>query len=83
MLNNQEKKNSFIGKLSDVVNQQKFEVISATIQKEALNKHYRYDNNPYHIALKFETLNSFQIIRFFEYAKRQYKYWMQLFKKRR
>jgi hypothetical protein len=51
MLNNQEKKNSFIGKLSDVVNQQKFEVISATIQKEALKKHYRYDNNPYHIAL--------------------------------
>jgi uncharacterized protein (DUF302 family) len=41
--------NSFIGKLSDVVNQQKFEVISATIQKEALKKHYRYDNNPYHI----------------------------------
>jgi hypothetical protein len=37
MLNNQEKNNSFIGKLSDVVNQQKFEVISATIQKEALN----------------------------------------------
>jgi hypothetical protein len=96
------KPNSFIGKLSDVVNQQKFEVISATIQKEALKKHYRYDNNPYHIALKFcveclfnfliastqnnhimtkviklkflETLNSFQIIRFFEYAKRQYKY---------
>ncbi|CAC9436775.1 hypothetical protein BCLUESOX_1771 [bacterium endosymbiont of Bathymodiolus sp. 5 South] len=63
MLNNQEKKNSFIGKLSDVVNQQKFEVISATIQKEALNKHYRYDNNPYHIALKFcvECLFNFLI----------------------
>ncbi|CAC9450112.1 hypothetical protein BSPLISOX_2137 [uncultured Gammaproteobacteria bacterium] len=63
MLNNQEKKNSFIGKLSDVVNQQKFEVISATIQKEALKKHYRYDNNPYHIALKFcvECLFNFLI----------------------
>jgi hypothetical protein len=43
MLNNQEKKNSFIGKLSDVVNQQKFEVISATIQKEAhAKRQYKY-----------------------------------------
>jgi hypothetical protein len=32
------------------------------------------------IKLKFlEILNSFQIIRFFEYAKRQYKYWMNMF----
>jgi hypothetical protein len=40
-----------------------FEVISATIQKEALKKHYRYDNNPYHIALKFcvECLFNFLI----------------------
>jgi hypothetical protein len=37
--------------------------ISATIQKEALKKHYRYDNNPYHIALKFcvECLFNFLI----------------------
>ena len=63
ILNNPEKKSSFIRELSDVVSQQKFEVISATIQKEALKKHYRYDNNPYHIALKFcvECLFNFLI----------------------
>jgi hypothetical protein len=45
MLNNQEKNNSFIGKLSDVVNQQKFEVISATIQKEALKNPEQFSDN--------------------------------------
>jgi hypothetical protein len=38
-------------------------IAKVTIQKEALNKHYRYDNNPYHIALKFcvECLFNFLI----------------------
>jgi hypothetical protein len=63
VLNNLEKKSSFIKKLSDVVNQQKFAVISTTIKKDELKKHYRYDNNPYHIALKFciERLFNFLI----------------------
>jgi len=39
VLNNLEKKSSFIKKLSDVVNQQKFAVISTTIKKDELKKH--------------------------------------------
>jgi hypothetical protein len=63
VLNNLEKKSSFIKKLSDVVNQQKFAVISTTIKKDELKERYRYDNNPYHIALKFciERLFNFLI----------------------
>jgi hypothetical protein len=50
MLNNQEKKNSFIGKLSDVVNQQKFEVISATTCGVTLFVHH------YHFKIGFHAL---------------------------
>jgi hypothetical protein len=46
-------KNSFIRELSDVVSQQEFSVISTTVKKDILKNSYRYDNNPYHIALKF------------------------------
>jgi hypothetical protein len=53
ILNNPEKKSSFIRELSDVVSQQEFSVISTTVKKDILKNSYRYDNNPYHIALKF------------------------------
>ncbi|VVM22736.1 hypothetical protein BSPWISOXPB_8898 [uncultured Gammaproteobacteria bacterium] len=53
ILNNPEKKSGFIRELSDVVSQQEFSVISTTVKKDILKNSYRYDNNPYHIALKF------------------------------
>ncbi|SMM98719.1 FIG00696983: hypothetical protein [uncultured Candidatus Thioglobus sp.] len=63
ILSNREKKEEFISELSDIVSKQNFSIISVIIKKNELKSSYRYDNNPYHIALKFcvERLFNFLI----------------------
>lgn len=52
-LKTKEKKESFLGELTQIVADAPFTLICSVIQKEALKRRYAYPDNPYHVALGF------------------------------